>query len=527
MAKMVFFLPTAAMGALFSHVAQLGTTKFGLGRAIGVNTLGGALAPLVAGVLLLPVTGAKLAILLVSLGYLVLLPTWRWQTLRFATIPIFIGFGLALMPPLSFIRVPVGGEVLDYRDGIIAAVAVVNDSSGTRYLKVNNHFTMGSTSSIFADHRQTHIPLLLHSAPRRALFLGVGIGMSLNAAQYHSELEVTGVELVPEALTMLHHFGTAPAQNKWTEAPRLLPSDARRFVVSSHSHFDVIVADLFHPSRDGAGSLYTREHFAAIAERLAPGGLFCQWLPLFQMDLETFKLIARTFVDRFPYVQAHLPHFSLRQPIVGLIGSKKPLKYGPDWLQNRVHSRILQRQLVALRLNSNFALFGGFIADRADLVSFIGDDELNTDDRPLVTFMAPDFAYRQEQGHGERLVALVEALSQDRGTLLPSANNSQQMVFAERLNAYWRARDAYLQAGLGVEPTDDLQTMIAKTREPLLAVIRLSDDFNPAYQPLLSMAQAMNSIDPVAAHQLLIDLDQAAPSRTEARRLLQELYGEY
>jgi spermidine synthase len=526
LALMVFLLPTMAMGALFSHLAQTATSQFGLGHALAVNTLGAALAPLLAGVLLLPVIGAKWALLLVALSYLLLLPVWHWRSLRPAVLPIGLAAGLSLMPPLRFVQVPPQGALLDYRDGIMAAVTVVADTAGTRYLKVNNHFTMGSTSSTFADHRQTHLPLLLHAAPRRALFLGVGTGMSLNAAQYHPHLEVTAVELVPETLRLLHHFNTAPEQNAWTQPPRLLASDARRFVGASQSDFDVIIADLFHPSRDGAGSLYTREHFAAIKQRLAPGGLFCQWLPLFQMDLATFKLIARTFLDRFPHVQVHLPHFSLQQPIIGLLGSEQPLRYGPEWLQNRVHSPALQQQLVALRLNSNLALFGGFIADRTNLANFVGAGSLNTDDRPLVTYQAPGFAYRQEQGHPERLVQLVEALVHERGTLLDSSNVTlPQREFAERLSAYWAARDAYLRAGLGISPQQDLHAMLAKIREPLLDVVRISSDFMSAYLPLLTMAQALNQSDPQAARRLLLELDQAAPSRQEARRLLRQLGG--
>ena len=45
----------------------------------------------------------------------------------------------------------------------------------------------------------------------------------------------------------------------------------------------MIVADLFVPWQAGAASLWTREHFAAVRARLAPGGLFCQWLPLYQL----------------------------------------------------------------------------------------------------------------------------------------------------------------------------------------------------------------------------------------------------
>jgi hypothetical protein len=79
-----------------------GHSKFGLGRAIGIDTIGEALAPLIPGVLLLPAMGAKLALLLVSLGCLVLLPDRCRQSLRLATVAVIISAALAFMPPLRF-----------------------------------------------------------------------------------------------------------------------------------------------------------------------------------------------------------------------------------------------------------------------------------------------------------------------------------------------------------------------------------------------------------------------------------------
>src|ERR1041385_4258376 len=81
---------------------------------------------------------------------------------------------------------------------------------------------------------------------------------------------------------------------------RMFIADARRFVRATAAQYDVIVADLFHPARDGAGSLYTLEHFSAIRRRLAPGGLFCQWLPLHQLDEHMLRVIIRTFLEVFP-----------------------------------------------------------------------------------------------------------------------------------------------------------------------------------------------------------------------------------
>ena len=100
-------------------------------------------------------------------------------------------------------------------------------------------------------------------------------------------------------------------------------ADARRFVNASRNKYDVIVADLFHPARDGAGSLYTVEHFQAIRGLLKPGGLFCQWLPLYQLDLDVLRVIVRTFLQVFPEGTAYLAHYSLQTPIIGLIGAAR------------------------------------------------------------------------------------------------------------------------------------------------------------------------------------------------------------
>src|SRR5207244_5953044 len=98
---------------------------------------------------------------------------------------------------------------------------------------------------------------------------------------------------------------------------KLFVADARRFVRVTSAQYDAIVADLFHPARDGAGSLYTLEHFQAIRERLAPGGLFCQWLPLHQLDEDMLRVITRTFPEVFPAPPPWLPPLHVDGAAVG------------------------------------------------------------------------------------------------------------------------------------------------------------------------------------------------------------------
>jgi spermidine synthase len=73
-ATLVFLLPTFGMGALFSHLAQAMRDRYaGIGRALAVNTLGAAFAPLLFGVVALPALGAKAALVGIALGYLTVL----------------------------------------------------------------------------------------------------------------------------------------------------------------------------------------------------------------------------------------------------------------------------------------------------------------------------------------------------------------------------------------------------------------------------------------------------------------------
>ena len=170
-AAAVFLLPTILMGMTFSHLAQGACgKKGGLGRALGVNTIGAAVAPFLFGVVLLPALGLKAALLLVSAGYLLLVPLSvprrPWAFSLFS-----VGFyGLIFLSPFSLqlVETPPGGKVVEYAEGVMASVSVVSDPNQHLHLKVNNHYQMGGTSSVFSDRRQGHIPLLLHPNPKSA-----------------------------------------------------------------------------------------------------------------------------------------------------------------------------------------------------------------------------------------------------------------------------------------------------------------------------------------------------------------------
>lgn len=525
-AMLVFLPPTVFMGASFAHLAQAARVPLGIGRALATNTLGAALAPLLFGVVLIPLIGSEFALLVLCSAYLMLLPrVGGSRMLPAAATMVIVALIVALPASMQIVSVPVEGRLLDFREGRMANVAVVEDAAGGRYLKVNNQYTMGGTNSRFSDRRQAHLPLLLHPAPRRALFLGLGTGSTFVGAAQHPSLEATAVELLPELLPALHYFGPSARDIEAEPALRIVTADARRFVASSSERYDVVIADVFHPARDGAAALYTREHFGAIRERLDDDGLFCQWLPLFQLDLPTLKTIIATFIDVFPDSELHLAHFSLGQPIVGLIGRRAPHSYDADYLRRRVTDATLARDLQSVRLDDDFALYGGFLGAGDTLRGFAEGAQLNTDDHPVVAYQAPRFLFASPEPAHVRLLVLTDALRPaTRDFLAPGANDLRMDSFANRLSAYWRARNEYLRVGVTVTPSNDVRQMLEQIGLPLMQIVETSADFSPAYLPLLQMAVEISATEPVVGRQLLYRLEQVAPSRPEAARARRQLF---
>src|SRR6185369_5143798 len=86
--------------------AQACAAGVGLGRCLAVNTLGAAAAPLLFGVVLVPVLGPKLALLLIAAGYLALASTRSWRTPAGIATAGVAGAAALWAPPLAFIDVP-------------------------------------------------------------------------------------------------------------------------------------------------------------------------------------------------------------------------------------------------------------------------------------------------------------------------------------------------------------------------------------------------------------------------------------
>src|SRR5262249_40919975 len=168
-------------------------------------------------------------------------------------------------------------------------------------LRLDNYYVLGGSAVATNERRQGLLPLLLHPNPRRVAFIGLATGITASASPALGVPETTVVELVPEfARAASAHFATWNGQLLARSDVRLVLDDGRRYLAASRDRFDVIVADLFIPWHANAGNLYAREMYDTVARRLAPDGVFCQWLPLYQLTRAEFDTIARTFLAVFP-----------------------------------------------------------------------------------------------------------------------------------------------------------------------------------------------------------------------------------
>lgn len=516
----LFLVPSAAMGALFGFLAQrVRDTHGSLGWAVGINSAGAALAPLLTVQILIPIFGAWRALIPVALGYLLLLPRRR-AALLWAAAPIAAGALLLLGPAPVFTHVPPGGSLLALRDGPMLTASAVEDAGRVRYLEVNGHFRMGGTSSMRSDYRQAMLPLLLHPAPRDALFLGIGTGATIVGGAQMPGVSVRGVELSPEVVDLLPWFADPSVKGP---APPITVADARRYIVADKAQHDVIIADLFHPALDGSGSLYTTQHFRAVRDRLAAGGVFCQWLPLYQLDQPSLQAIIRGFLDVYPHASAWLNHYSVGTPMLALIGRRDGGDIDLDALATRLNEPDIRHVLHPLGFETPMDLLGQHLGGPRALAAFAGEGPRNTDDYPFVTFDAFRNVRALTAPPSTLLLAVIRAIKPDPAEVLAEPKRA---ALSARLTAYWRARNRFLEAGAALQGEPRGLALVEAASPGLLDSVRLSPEFEPAYGPLIGMSKALMRSDRAAAARLLHAIVDAAPSRREAKDLLASEFGQ-
>ncbi|HMP84500.1 MAG TPA: hypothetical protein PKA41_17535, partial [Verrucomicrobiota bacterium] len=245
----------------------------------------------------------------------------RWMPLSAGALVALAFFGAAKLP-----QVTVGPEerLAALEIGREGVVATVECAPGDWRMLFNNSYTLGGSLAKSNQERQAHIPILLHGNATSVAVLGVATGSTVAGAALHPNVQrIDAAELSPLVLGQAETFFGPYNRNVFADPRvRFVAEDARWMVASERETYDVVVGDLFLPWRTGEGRLFSVEHFQAVRRSLKPDGVFCQWLPLFQLTRPQFDAIARTFQEVFPEVLVVRGDFYTELPILGLIGGR-------------------------------------------------------------------------------------------------------------------------------------------------------------------------------------------------------------
>ena len=395
-AALVLFLPGVAIGTVFPYLLRVTERSGEPGRVVGrlsaLNTAGAILGALVAGFVMLGTLGLWASLLLVAALYFLLA---AWVAMGTSRLPVLIpvtglivAVTVANPSALPGVRLNADSERLlaswEGPDGFVAVV----ERNGSRRIKINNFYALGSSSAIEHEQNQTLIPLMPHPSAERIFFLGMGTGITAGAALRLPSREVTVTELVPEVVTAAAEYFNEEASGLFTNPrARVLARDGRNELRGNDDRYDAIIADLFIPWRAGVGNLYSRDHYQTALTRLAPGGVYVQWIPLYQVTNIEFWTIVRSFVEVFPQVHVWRGDFYSDKPILGLVGSVDTAPLDPVVIvRNGRHLRGDTHLDPTVFLAVTLPFYAGNLGESREIVP---DGPIHTDDDPVIEYQAP------------------------------------------------------------------------------------------------------------------------------------------
>lgn len=445
-AGVVMGVPGVFLGSVLPYLLRLSqplvtSTGRTVGNLVAVNTMGAVAGSLCAGFVFLDLFGLWASIRLMAALYfivaLLMAPAFATHRILYRVVPACgLLLLLSVLDPSHLPRVrvqPLKESLLQVWEGSAATVAVIKREKALK-LKVNNFYAVGGTGALKLEQRQADVPLMIHPQPRAVFFLGMGTGITAGAALQHPVERVVVCELIPEVVVAARTYFKPYVNGLFDEARvTVVVEDGRNYLRGTTESFDVVIADLFLPWRVGVGGLYTREHFTAVRARLRAGGLFAQWLPLYQMSRDEFGIIARTMLEVFPLVTLWRGDFFAKRPIVMLVGHADDTPFEPHPLF-RVDD---------IPFTAQYA--GNLTAARHLLTNY----PLNTDDRPLIEYRAP-ITHRRQKANvaswfvGDELIDFMDALLQ----AVPPERDAYLQKLPEREFTFVRAGLILHRAGV-------------------------------------------------------------------------------
>ncbi|MBF8294053.1 MAG: spermine/spermidine synthase family protein [Bacteroidetes bacterium] len=421
---MIMIIPTIFLGMSLPLASRIATRSVVvLGRTVGtvftVNTVGTVIGSLAAGLVLMPLIGVRHAMevgFLLNLGcgivlmyfddassklrrvvlvapvailaYLSFIFGSDWnQSVMFSG--VFRQIGNNRTPPASyseFEKTVTANKVLFYKEGAAATVGVYEHPLGPQLvLLINGKADASSLNDLPTQVLVGQVPMMLHPQPDTVLVVGFGSGVTVGSVLAHPVKYVESAEISPEVIEasrLFEHVNNRPLSD-----PRLSlhVDDALATLKLTQVKYDVIISQPSNPWRAGVGNLFTTEFFQLCKERLKADGLMVQWLQLYEIDDESFRLVVRTIRTVFPHIMVWQ---SLAKDVI-FVGSTEPIRIDEEKLVQKLTGAAVKADLARIQILDAATLLSLQMISEKPLREYASDGPLNTEDKPLLEHWAP------------------------------------------------------------------------------------------------------------------------------------------
>ncbi len=320
---LMLVVPTTLMGLTFplllQRVARYAHVGRWVGRLTAVNTLGAVLGSLVTGYVILPWLGSQRSLLAIALIFAasgLLVAKWVSGALRkaiYAAGAVTILF--AVIAPRWDLGLLTSGTnvyfegykapdaILMLREDVHGGVTTVTDTSGVRTLYTNGKFQGNTGWEMNAQRFFAHYPSMFVNNYDDLLVIGLGTGTTLGTLAGYPWKKIDVAEISPSILYAARTYFTGPNLGA-IEDPRVTihHADGRNFLLVEDRKYDLVSMELSSIWFAGASSLYSKEFYALVHQRMKPNAVFQQWVQLHHVLPHDFATILNTLRHEFPHV---------------------------------------------------------------------------------------------------------------------------------------------------------------------------------------------------------------------------------
>ncbi len=381
------------------------------GRAYAANTIGAIAGALLTGLWLIPTLGSFRVIasvaalnLTVALAIHLSSPQRRFGLVAIDGVLIVGAFlaassalynqslfslsavlyGSSYQGRLTLDEIAATKDLVFAAEGVNDSVAVVR-TDGDVALRINGKID-ASTQDSRTQLLLGHLGAAFHGSPHRVLVIGFGSGMTVSAvARYPDVQRIDCIEIEPAVIRAAPYLQSLNRNVLNDPRVHVIFDDARNFLLASTQTYDLIISEPSNPWIAGIATLFTDEYYAAARQRLAPGGMFVQWVQAYSLAPADLRMIIATFAPHFPDVTL----WRGGETDLLLLGRTDHSRFQFGHLQSLWQNADLRDDFTSMEIHQPEGLAAYFLLDDAAVRQLARGSRLNTDDRTLLEYDAP------------------------------------------------------------------------------------------------------------------------------------------